>query len=77
MYQRLLKNYFFLIFNPYTAIRKMMTKLLPKELARAKELMDQAKLYEALKIIENFAKGESLALKDQLSSLLIKGRVYL
>ena len=53
-----------------------MTKLLPKELAHARELMDQAKFGEALEIIENFENGESLLPEDQLSALLIKARIY-
>lgn len=54
-----------------------MTKQLPEELARARELMDQAKLDEALEFIEQYEKSESLSPKDQLSALLIKGRAYL
>ncbi len=42
----------------YTANRKMMTKPLPKELAHASELIDQAKFGEALEIIENFENVE-------------------
>ena len=53
-----------------------MTKLLPKELVHARELVDQAKFGEALEIIENFENVESLLPKDQLSALLIKGRIY-
>ncbi|MFX1470481.1 MAG: tetratricopeptide repeat protein [Promethearchaeota archaeon] len=53
-----------------------MTKLLPKELAHAKELVDQAKFGEALEIIENFENVESLLPEDQLSVLLIKARIY-
>jgi len=54
-----------------------MTKLLPKELVQAREFMDQAKLDEALEIIEQFEKTGSLSSEDQLSALLMKGRVYL
>jgi len=54
-----------------------MSKLFPKELVHARELMDQAKLDETLEIIENIEKSESLSPKDQLSALLIKGSVYL
>ena len=54
-----------------------MSKALPKELAQARELMDQAKLEEALEIIEEFGNAESISPKDQLSALLMKGRVYL
>jgi tetratricopeptide (TPR) repeat protein len=54
-----------------------MAELLPKELGHARELMDQVKLDEALEIIENFEKGEFLSPKDQLSSLLIKGEIYI
>jgi len=53
-----------------------MTKLLPKELAHARELIDQAKFGEALEIIENFENVESLLPEDQLSALLIKASVY-
>ena len=54
-----------------------MTKLLPKELVHATELMDQAKLDKALEIVENFEKNESLTQEVQLSTLLIKGGIYL
>ncbi|MHA2401111.1 MAG: tetratricopeptide repeat protein [Promethearchaeota archaeon] len=54
-----------------------MLQQLPKELTKAKELMDHAKLDEALEIIEQFEKNESLSPKVQLSVLLIKGRIYL
>ncbi|GAG57106.1 unnamed protein product, partial [marine sediment metagenome] len=56
-----------------------MTKLLPKELVHARELIDQAKFGEALEIIENFENVEnveSLLPEDQLSVLLIKVSVY-
>ncbi len=53
-----------------------MTKLLPKELAHARELMDQAKFGEALEIVTNFENVESLSPEDQLSALLIKARIY-
>ena len=53
-----------------------MTKILPKELAHARELNDQAKFGEALDIIENFEKRESLSPEDQLSALLIKGNIF-
>jgi tetratricopeptide (TPR) repeat protein len=53
-----------------------MTKLLPKELAYASELMDQAKLGEALEIIENFEDTTSLSPEDQLSALLLKSMIY-
>ena len=42
-FKRLLRKLIFLYFNPKTANRKIMTVLLPKELAYASELMDQAK----------------------------------
>ena len=54
-----------------------MIKPLPKELAQARELMDQAKLDEALKIIERFENEKSLSPENQLSALLTKGRIYL
>jgi len=54
-----------------------MTLELPKQLTHAKELMDHAKLDETLEIIEQFEKRESLSPADQLSVLLIKGKVYL
>jgi len=53
-----------------------MTKLLPKELAQARDLINQAKFGEALEIIENFENVESLLPEDQLSALLIKARIY-
>jgi len=48
------KEPFLPFFNPYTANRELMAKSLPKELNRAEELIEQAKLYEALEIIEQF-----------------------
>jgi tetratricopeptide (TPR) repeat protein len=54
-----------------------MTLVLPKELTQAKELMDQGKLDEALEIINQFEKIESLSPEDMLSALLVKGKVYL
>jgi len=42
MYKRLLRNHIFHNFNSKTADRKLMTKQLPKELAHARELIDQA-----------------------------------
>ncbi|MHA2203708.1 MAG: tetratricopeptide repeat protein, partial [Candidatus Hodarchaeales archaeon] len=54
-----------------------MTKQLSKELKKARELIDQAKLDETLGIIGNFENRESLSLEDQVSALLIKGRVNL
>ena len=53
-----------------------MTKLLPKELVHARDLINQAKFGEALEIIENFENVESLLPEDQLSALLIKARIY-
>ncbi|KKK95550.1 hypothetical protein LCGC14_2671700, partial [marine sediment metagenome] len=53
-----------------------MTKLLPKELAHARELMDQAKFGEALEIIENFESVKTITPDDQLSALLIKAWIY-
>jgi tetratricopeptide (TPR) repeat protein len=50
---------------------------LPKELVQAKELMDQARLDEALEIIEKFERGETIGPEDHLSTLLIKGKIYL
>ena len=47
-----------------------------EELAQAKELIDQARFGEALEIIEKLEKVESLSPEDQLSALLIKGRIY-
>jgi hypothetical protein len=63
------------MFNPYTALYQIMTLALPIELAHAKELMDQAKLDEALEMIEQFENRESLSHEDQLSALLMKGRI--
>jgi tetratricopeptide (TPR) repeat protein len=54
----------------------MISISLPKELARAMELIDQARFGEALEITEDFEKGESLSPEDQLSVLLVKGRIY-
>jgi tetratricopeptide (TPR) repeat protein len=54
-----------------------MIKLLPKELTRARELIDQAKFDEALEIIEKYEKEKSFTQEEQLSTLLIKGRLYL
>jgi tetratricopeptide (TPR) repeat protein len=53
-----------------------MLQQLPRELVHARELMDEAKLDEALEIVENFEKDKSLSPEDQLSVLLIKGRIY-
>ncbi len=53
-----------------------MTRSLPKELAQARDLTEQAKLDEAFKIIEKLEKVESLSPKDQLSVLLLKGKIY-
>ncbi|MHA2182165.1 MAG: hypothetical protein ACXAAH_12165, partial [Promethearchaeota archaeon] len=50
---------------------------LPKELVQAKELMDQARLDEALEIIEKVERGETVGPKIHLSTLLIKGKIYL
>jgi len=50
--------------------------MLPEELSNANELMDQAKFGEALEIVTNFEKGESISPEDQLSALLIKGNIY-
>jgi tetratricopeptide (TPR) repeat protein len=76
LYKRILRNRFFLIFNPYSANRNIMLQQLPKELAHARELMDQAKLDEAFEIVENFEKVGSLSPEDQLSALLIKGKIF-
>ncbi|MFW9942651.1 MAG: tetratricopeptide repeat protein [Candidatus Thorarchaeota archaeon] len=54
-----------------------MIKVLPKELTRARELMEQAKFDEALEIIEKYEKRDSITQEDQLSALLIKGGIYL
>ena len=77
MYQRLLRNLIFLYFKPYTANRNIMPILLPEELGKAKELLDQAKFGEALEIITNFENVESLLPEEQLSALLIKARIYI
>ncbi|MHA2131885.1 MAG: tetratricopeptide repeat protein, partial [Promethearchaeota archaeon] len=53
-----------------------MLQQLPEELACVGELIDQAKLEEALEIIEEFENIESLSPEDQLSALLIKARIY-
>jgi len=53
-----------------------MNRLLPRELAHATELMDQAKFGEALEIIENLEIDESIQPEEKLSALLIKARIY-
>ncbi len=53
-----------------------MTLVVPKELAHARELMNQARFGEALEIVEQFEKIESLSSKDQLLALLTKARIY-
>jgi tetratricopeptide (TPR) repeat protein len=53
-----------------------MLQQLPEELARARELMAQAKFEEAFEIIEQLEKDESLSPEDQLSVLLIKGLIF-
>ena len=57
--------------------RKIMIKLLPKELTQARDLLEQAKFDEALEIIKKYEKQESLTKEDQLSVLLTKGGLYL
>ncbi|MHA2038001.1 MAG: tetratricopeptide repeat protein [Promethearchaeota archaeon] len=54
-----------------------MPLLVPKELVQARELTHQAKFNEALEIIEQFEKTESLSSEDKLFALLMKGRIYL
>lgn len=54
----------------------LMSRLLPKELARARELKDQAKLEEALEIIEKYEENESVSSSDQISALLMKAKIY-
>ena len=49
---------------------------MPEELLRAEQLMYNAKFEEALKIIENLEKKETLTPNDQLSTLSLKGRIY-
>lgn len=53
-----------------------MTEFPEKVLAQARDLTEQAKLDEALEIIEKLEKVESLSPKDQLSVLLLKGKIY-
>ncbi len=53
-----------------------MSNLLPNELLHARELMYQAKFGEALEIIENFEKNKSITPEDQLSALIIKGKIF-
>ncbi|KKN57294.1 hypothetical protein LCGC14_0563750 [marine sediment metagenome] len=48
----------------------------PKELLRVEQLINEVKFEEALKIIENFEIKEPLTSEDQLSMLLLKGRIY-
>ena len=49
---------------------------MPEELVRVEKLINQANLEEALEIIENFEKKETLTHEDQLATLLLKGRIY-
>ncbi|MFW9824375.1 MAG: tetratricopeptide repeat protein [Candidatus Thorarchaeota archaeon] len=53
-----------------------MLKQFPKELARIRELMNQAKIDEALEIVENLEKIESLSPENKLSALLFKAGIY-
>ncbi|MHA2180356.1 MAG: tetratricopeptide repeat protein [Promethearchaeota archaeon] len=48
----------------------------PEELIRVSELIDQVSFEEALEIIEELEKDESLSPKDQVSVILMKGRIY-
>ncbi|MHA2325113.1 MAG: tetratricopeptide repeat protein [Promethearchaeota archaeon] len=48
----------------------------PKEIIRAKELLQEAKFDEALEIIEQFENFESPSPENQLSALLLKGKIY-
>ncbi|MHA2474573.1 MAG: hypothetical protein ACXAES_15230, partial [Promethearchaeota archaeon] len=52
-----------------------MTKQIPKELAHARELMEQAKLDEAVEILEQFELSASFSSQDLLSALLQKGSI--
>ncbi|MHA2400796.1 MAG: tetratricopeptide repeat protein [Promethearchaeota archaeon] len=49
---------------------------LSEELTHARELIEQAKLDEALEVVENFEQIKSISSEDQLSALLIKGHIY-
>ena len=53
-----------------------MTDPRPRELLLVEQLINEAKFEDALKTIENFEKKESLTPEDQLSMLLLKGRIY-
>lgn len=53
-----------------------MTDSRPKELIRAEKLFPEARFKEALKIIKDFEKKEIITPEDQLSTLLLKGRIY-
>ncbi|MHA2400797.1 MAG: tetratricopeptide repeat protein [Promethearchaeota archaeon] len=53
-----------------------MTLVVPKELAHARELINQARFGEALEIVEQFEKIKSLSSEDQLLALLTKARIY-
>ena len=50
-----------------------MAKELPEELACARELIDKAKLDDALEIIKNFEKKSGLTNEEKLWTLLLKG----
>ena len=54
----------------------MFSEKLPIELAQAKELILERKMDEALEIITNFEQNEDLTPLNQLSILLLKGRIH-
>jgi tetratricopeptide (TPR) repeat protein len=53
-----------------------MPDMKPNELVQAEKLIYEAKFDEALEIISNFETKEDINPKDQLSSLILKGRIY-
>ena len=81
MYQnilsKLLRKLFFLyVESKYCELKEKMTDPRPREFLRLEQLINEAKFEDALKTIENFEKKESLTPEDQLSMLLLKGRIY-
>jgi tetratricopeptide (TPR) repeat protein len=50
--------------------------LRPEELQRAEQLMYKAKYQKALEIIKTFEKKETLSSKEQISALILKGKIY-
>lgn len=57
-------------------ICKLMTEQQPKELTHASQLMREGKYKKALETIINFEKEGAFTPREQLSALLLKGRIY-